>query len=80
MKPIETPNTNTVFVAPGCGDLPATKCHDPETGMSYVETCWELTPAEVRRISETGLIFVTVMGNGIQPLALHTESLVKDEF
>lgn len=76
MKPIETPETNAVFVAPDCYDLPATKCHDPQTGKDYVQTVWELSLDDLKRVQETGLIYVCVMGNGIQPICVSTESLL----
>ena len=79
MIPIQTPDTNAVFVAPGCGDLPATKCHDPETGRDYVQTVWQLSIEELKRIQETGLIYISVMGNGIQPILVSTESILADE-
>lgn len=79
MIPIQTPDTNAVFVAPGCGDLAATKCHDPETGRDYVQTVWQLSIEELKRIQETGLIYVSVMGNGIQPILVSTESILADE-
>lgn len=79
MIPIQTPDTNAVFVAPGCGDLPGTKCHDPETGKDYVQTVWQLSIEELKRIQETGLIYVSVMGNGIQPILVSTESILADE-
>ena len=79
MKPIVTPETNVVFVAPGCGDLPATTCHDPATGIDYVQTAWELTVEDLKRLQETGIIYIAVMGNGIQPILVSTESMLKDE-
>ena len=78
MKPIVTPETNAVFVAPGCGDLPATTCHDPETGKDYVQTVWELSLNDLKKINETGLIYISVMGNGIQPILVSTESMLKE--
>ena len=78
MKPIVTPETNAVFVAPGCGDLPATTCHDPETGKDYVQTVWELSLDDLKKINESGLIYISVMGNGIQPILVSTESMLKD--
>lgn len=79
MKPIVTPQTNAVFVAEGCYDLPATKCHDPETGESYVETAWELSVEDLKKINETGMIYICVMGNGIQPIRVSTDSFVDEE-
>lgn len=78
MKPIVTPETNAVFVAPGCGDLPATTCHDPETGKDYVQTVWELSLDDLKKINETGLIYISVMGNGVQPILVSTESMLKE--
>lgn len=78
MKPIVTPETNAVFVAPGCGDLPATTCHDPETGKDYVQTVWELNLDDLKKINETGLIYISVMGNGVQPILVSTESMLKE--
>ena len=78
MKPIVTPETNAVFVAPGCGDLPATTCHDPETGKDYVQTVWELSLDDLKKINKTGLIYISVMGNGVQPILVSTESMLKE--
>lgn len=79
LKPIETPETNIVFVMDGCGDLPAVKCHDPETKMDYVETVWEVSPAELKVIQETGKIFISVLGHGIPPMRVGVESLLAPE-
>ena len=78
MKPIVTPETNAVFVAPGCGDLPATTCHDPETGKDYVQTVWELSLDDLKKSNKTGLIYISVMGNGVQPILVSTESMLKE--
>lgn len=78
MKPIETPDTNAIFKAEGCFDLPGTKCHDPNTGINYVQTVWQLSPEELKRVQETGLIYVSVMGSGIQPLLVSTESILEE--
>ena len=78
MKAIETPDTNAVFKAEGCFDLPATKCHDPRTGINYIQTVWELSVEELKQIQETGLIYVSVMGTGIQPILVSTESILED--
>jgi len=78
MKPIETPDTNAIFQAEGCFDLPATKCHDPRTGLNYIQTVWELSPQELKQVNETGLIFVSVMGESIQPILVSTESILEE--
>ena len=78
MKAIETPDTNAVFTAEGCFDLPATKCHDPNTGINYIQTVWELSLEELKRVQETGLIYVSVVGTGIQPILVSTESILEE--
>ena len=69
MKPIETAETNTTFVAEGCGDLPAVKAHD-ENGVNYIISAWEITPVELKKIQETGIIYLSVVGETIPPVFL----------
>lgn len=76
MKPVVTKDTNATFVTEGCFDLPATKCHDPETGINYVETVWELSIEDLKKLNETGLLYISVMGNGIQPIRVGTDSFL----
>lgn len=78
MKPIETQDTNALFRAEGCFDLPATTCHDPKTGLNYIQTVWELTPEELDQVNETGLIYVSVVGQAIQPMLVSTESILEE--
>lgn len=77
LKPIIIPESNAVFVMDGCGDLPAVKAHDPETGASYVVSAWEIPPDELKKLNETGILYVSVMGNGIQPISISVENPLK---
>lgn len=78
MYPVKTPDTNAVFVLEGCGDLPATKCHDVN-GVPHIQTCWALTPQELETIAKTGRLYVLVMGTGVPPLSLSVESMLEKE-
>lgn len=76
MKPIKTDETNTVFIADGCGDLPAVKAFD-ENGVYYVITAWEISPEELKKIQETGIIYLSVIGQSIPPVFLTADNPVK---
>lgn len=78
MKPIVTPDTNAIFKREGCFDLPATKCHDPNTGTNYIQTVWELSLDELKKVQETGRIYVSVVGESIQPILVSAESILEE--
>lgn len=73
LKPIQTDETNITFVAEGCGDLPATKAYD-ENGATYIITAWEISPDELKKLQETGIIYLSVIGNGIPPVFLTADN------
>lgn len=73
LKPIQTDETNITFVAEGCGDLPATRAFD-ENGASYIITAWEISPEELKKLQETGIIYLSVIGNGIPPVFLTADN------
>lgn len=75
MKPIRTAETNTIFVLEGCGDLPATKCHDAN-GVPHVQSCWQLTEKELALIAKTGCIHVVTVGKTVPPMSLAIESML----
>ena len=78
MRPIETKDTNVVFTLEGCGDLPAVAAHD-ENGMNYIITAWEITPEELQKVKETGIIYLSVVGTQIPPVALLVENPMIEE-
>ena len=74
MKPIETKTTNGVYTLEGCQDLPVTKYTNVSNGAEGVESCWELTPEEIKQIQETGKLYLYIQGNIVPPVLITTES------
>lgn len=77
MKPIKTADTNTTFVAEGCGDLPAVKAHD-ENGVNYIISAWEISPEELKKLQETGIIYLSVIGQTLPPVFLTADNPVEE--
>lgn len=71
--PVEIPETNVVYKLDGCGDLPATQAYD-ETGTSYVITAWGIPPEDLKKLNETGLIYLSFMGTQVPPVLLEANS------
>lgn len=76
MEPIIFEGANAVFGAnqPEYKPLPAEyrggKCGE-------VLTCWELSPEELKRVQETGRIWLSILtfGDPLQPVALSVEKI-----
>jgi hypothetical protein len=56
MKPVEFPEMNTKFVAPGCGDLPV------HMDGKNIVSCWELTDEERQKIADGGNLWLMIVG------------------
>lgn len=76
MKPITTENCNTVYTLEGCNDLPVTKYINTNNGEEGIESVWELSPDEIKRIQETGKVFLYIQGAIVPPVLLTTESQI----
>lgn len=76
MKPISTDTTNAVYTLEGCNDLPVTKYMNVDNHEEGVESCWELTPDEIKQVQKTGKIYLYIQGNVVPPVLLTTESMV----
>lgn len=76
MKPIATENCNAVYTLEGCNDLPVTKYINANNGEEGVESVWELSPDEIKRIQETGKVFLYIQGATVPPVLLTTESQI----
>lgn len=76
MKPIETSTTNAVYTLEGCYDLPVTKYINANNQEEGVESVWELSPDDLKKIQETGKIYLYIQGKTIPPVLLTTESQV----
>ena len=70
MDPVETANTNIVFTAPGCYDLPARRYENQHYGGTAHETCWELTDEELDLLNKTKRVYLSVMGSQHPPVRL----------
>ena len=71
MKPIKFDGANVVF---GAGQPePAERVGKAQTGQ--VNTCWELTPEEIKKVQETGVIFVSLLtfGQPLQPVLVSVD-------
>ena len=75
MKPINFPGANVVFGAdqPEYQPLPAERVGKAQTGQ--INTCWELTPDEIKKVQETGQIYVSLLtfGQPLQPVWVSVE-------
>ena len=69
MKPIETNDTNIICTLEGCGDLPAVAAHD-KNGINYIITAWEISLEELERLKETGIMYLSIVGTEVPPVAL----------
>ena len=66
MKPIKFKEQNKVYVAEGCGDLPAYK-DDRE-----IISCWKGTFSERIKFLFTGIMWFSVQGKSQPPIWLDT--------
>lgn len=68
MKPIPFVEANTIYKAPGAGDLPAFN----QPG-SVVITAWQPTAADLDRLAAGSPIWLLVFGGGTPPVNVCTE-------
>lgn len=75
MQPLNFNGANIVFGAnqPEYRPLPAERVGKPETGQ--INTCWELSPDELKQIQETGKIWVSLLtfGQPLQPVLVSVD-------
>ena len=76
MTPVRTEYSNVTFRAEGCIDLPGTAVTNPD-GFPEVETCWELTDAELEQITKERRIYLYTMGRSVPPMFLSAVSLLR---
>lgn len=71
MKPTSFKQTNLFFEAgknPNTKDMPACIAIDGDTNMPFVVSRWKLTDDEMRRINQTGEVWVCIMGQIMPPI------------
>ena len=75
MEPIKFDGANVVFGAnqPEYVPLPAERVGTPETGQ--INTCWALSPDELKKVQETGQIYVSLLtfGQPLQPVLVSVD-------
>jgi len=75
MEPIKFDGANVVFGEnqPEYDPIPAERVGRPETGQ--INTCWELSPEEIKLVQETRKIWLSVLtfGQPLQPVLLTAE-------
>lgn len=76
MKPTEFEGHNVVFAKdqPKYEPLPAFR--DPKDPNGEVTTCWELSEDDLKKINETGKIYLSMwtFNNPLQPVRLTVEN------
>lgn len=76
MKPTEFEGHNVVFAKdqPEYKPLPAFR--DPKDPNGEVTTCWELSENDLKKINETGKIYLSMwtFNNPLQPVRLTVEN------
>lgn len=74
MRPLKFDGVNVVYAAnqPEYEPLPAEHCGGK---CGQINTCWELSPDELKQVQETGKIWLSVLtfGQPLQPVYLATE-------
>lgn len=74
MKPIKTESTNCILKGiEGVQDLPVTRLEYTD-GVQAVESCWELSEEDKKKIAETGKIYLLCLSNTHPPIWLNTKS------
>lgn len=75
MKPINFDGANVVFGAgqPEYQPLPAERVGKAQTGQ--INTCWEMDPDEIKKVQETGQIYVSLLtfGQPLQPVLVSVD-------
>lgn len=77
MNPITRKTTNTIFKRPDCYDLPGTK-YKYSDGVPAIETCWELSDEELKKIKKTKKIYIQQEGQTLAPMAVSANSVLAD--
>lgn len=79
MNPVKFQEQNSVFVADGCGDLPACKQYNEQFQTDEVVSCWEFSDEELVQIlkevkaGKRPQIFLCIVG-GQPPVSLFMRS------
>lgn len=75
MKPIITDTSNIIASGEGCFNLPLTRTQDGQ----FYETCWEMSEEELKKVQETGKIYVGIRSSVIHPMIVDVETMLMTE-
>ena len=73
---VDFEGSNCVFQAPDnttpdeCGDLPVFR------DEKQIISCWRLSDVEITKLIETGVVWLSVMGAGMPPVAISADPMV----
>ncbi len=65
----------TLAAPPGRDDVSALHVF---RNRGMVVSCWELEPAELEEVAQTGRIFLSIMGQTMAPSFIGTESIMRE--
>lgn len=83
MTPTKFEQQNIVFTKPEgwtdeqCGDLPAWKGNvgtEAEGQFPAIISCWKLSDEDLKTINETGVVWLSVTGQTLPPVAVFSEN------
>lgn len=75
MIPIEFKEQNKIFHKPA--DMTDEECQSlnvwqgkDQAGFPNIISCWKLTEEELKTVNETGVVWLTIVGNGMPPVSV----------
>lgn len=83
MDAVEFKEQNLVFRKPNdmtdkqCRSLPVYKGKTDE-GYPIIVSCWKLSEEDLEEVKKSGLIYLSMLSEGIQPVALSVASPFKE--
>lgn len=75
MNPIKRKSTNTIFKRPDCFDLPGSK-YIYNDGTPAIETCWELSDEELKKLKKSKKIYIQQEGATLAPMNVSVNSVL----
>lgn len=80
MEPIDFDESNMTFTRPAdmtddqCGSLKVWQGHEQSTGFPLIISKWKLSAEDLKRVNETGEVWLSIYGSGMPPVSIFTEN------
>ena len=74
MDAVKFVDMNSTYTAPGCGDLPALRRKDEESGHETVTSVWKPSPEDLEILNNGGCVCLSVWG-GQPPVSMWTQEV-----